>query len=77
MCDNQSAIQLIKHPHQRQKTKHIAVRYHFIRSQEKERAIKMEYITSENQLAATFTKALPEPRFSRLRAELGVLPVPE
>lgn len=33
-CDNQSAIQLTRHPDQRQKTKHIDVRYHFIRLQQ-------------------------------------------
>lgn len=74
-CDNQGAIQLTRHPDQRQKTKHIAVKYHFIRLQQETGEISIQYIESKSQLADIFTKALPGPRFALLRDALGVLPV--
>lgn len=76
LCDNQGAIQLTRHPDQRQKTKHIDVRYHFIRQKQKEGEINIQYIESVNQLADIFTKALPGPRFTFIRDALGILPVP-
>lgn len=75
-CDNQGAIQLARHPDQRQKTKHIDVRYHFVRQQQQEGEIDIKYVDSANQLADIFTKALPGPRFIYIRDALGILPVP-
>ena len=36
-CDNSSAIDIFKNPVQHSKTKHIEIRYHFIRDWLKER----------------------------------------
>ena len=77
LCDNQGAIQLTKHPNQRQKTKHIDIRYHYIREQQKEGSVEMEYVESTHQLADIFTKALPEPRFTNLRERQGIVEVPK
>ena len=73
-CDNQSAIQLVCHPDQRPKTKHIAIRYNFIRLQQENGEIKMEFTRSADQLADIMTKALPSPRFHSIREELSVVP---
>jgi len=75
-CDNQSAIQLAHHPDQRPKTKHIDVRYHFIRQTQETGVIDVQYINTINQLADILTKALPGPRFTAIREALGILPVP-
>lgn len=72
MCDNISSIELIKNPKFHQRTKHIDVRYHFIRQQQEAREIDIQHIPTENQLADPFTKALANPRFSALRILMNV-----
>ena len=47
--DNQSAIQLASHPDQQHKTKHIDVRYYFIRLQQEVGEIDLQYIDTINQ----------------------------
>jgi hypothetical protein len=75
-CDNQSAIQLTKNPDQRQKTKHIAIRYHYIREQQEQGEIDVKYVESKSQLADILTKPLPGSRFAHLRLTIGIAPVP-
>jgi hypothetical protein len=74
-CDNQSAIQLTRHPDQPQKTKHIDVRYHFIRLQQEVGEIDIQYVSTANQLADILTKPLPGPRFNLIRNALGIRPI--
>lgn len=65
--DNQSAIRLIKNPEFHKRTKHIDVRYHFIREKYEENVFRLNYVSSDEQLADIFTKALPKSRFELLR----------
>ena len=65
--DNTSAINLSKNPFQHSRSKHIEIRYHFIRKHVANDNINLEYINIENQLADIFTKPLREDRFSSLR----------
>ena len=76
LCDNQSAIRLIKNPEFHQRSKHIAVRYHFIRDLHEAGTLTVRHISTDLQVADSFTKALPFPRFSNLRGNIGVLNVP-
>lgn len=71
--DNQSAVELIKNPVYHKRTKHIDLRYHYIRHKYEKNKFKVEYICSENQLADLFTKALPKNRFEFLRSKLNVV----
>ncbi|KAG4957026.1 hypothetical protein JHK85_043406 [Glycine max] len=71
-CDNKSTIALAKNPVHHNRTKHIAIKYHFIRKAEATKEIKLDYCRTEDQFADIFTKALPRPRFEELRAMLGV-----
>lgn len=65
--DNQSAIKLIKNPLFHRRTKHIDVKYHFIREKYHDKTVDITYINSNEQLADIFTKALPRDRFEKLR----------
>lgn len=76
MCDNQSAIQLMKNPLFHQRMKHINVRCHFIRELQETGEINVNYVSTENQLADPFTKHLPNHRFSVLRELSGIIAVP-
>lgn len=70
--DNQSAIKLIKNPVFHKRTKHIDVRYHFIREKYDDKSVIIEYVKSEEQLADIFTKALPRAKFEKLRELLNI-----
>lgn len=76
MCDNQSAIRLVKNPEFHQRTKHIDVRYYFIRGSQEADEIDISYVETERQLADILTKPLANPRFIKLREDIGVVAVP-
>ena len=76
MCDNQSAIALIKNPVHHQRSKHIEVRYYFVRERQEAGDIDVQYISTDCQLADNLTKPLPNPRFSALRELMGIVEVP-
>ena len=48
-CDNTSAINLSKNPVQHSKSKHIEIRYHFIRDLEEDKVVCLEFIYTDNQ----------------------------
>ena len=60
-CDNTSAINLSKNLVQHLKSKHIEIRYHFIRNLVEERVVCLEFIHTDNQKANIFTKPLDGP----------------
>ena len=72
-CDNTSAINISKNPVMHAKTKHIAIKYHYVRELVEDKQVKMEYVSSKEQIANIFTKALPKDAFEYLRGKLGVI----
>ena len=70
--DNQSAIKLIKNPEFHKRSKHIDLRYHFIREKHEEGCFKLNYVSSKNMIADVFTKSLPYQQFKQLRAAMNV-----
>jgi hypothetical protein len=72
MCDSTSAISVTKNPVLHSKTKHIEVRYHFLRDNVEKRNIDHIHVPTEKQLADILTNPLDQATFSRLRGELGV-----
>lgn len=57
--DNQSTIKLSKNAEFHKRTKHIDIRYHYIREKYESGEILIEYVPTEMQKADIFTKALP------------------
>nr|GEZ97490.1 hypothetical protein [Tanacetum cinerariifolium] len=57
-CDNKSAISLCCNNVQHSRSKHIDIRYHFIKEQVENEVIKLYFVNMEYQLADLFTKAL-------------------
>ena len=72
-CDNTSAINIAKNPVQHSRTKHIDIRFHFLRDHVEKGDVVLHFVESEQQLADIFTKALDSSRFAYLRGELGVV----
>nr|GFA62596.1 retrovirus-related Pol polyprotein from transposon TNT 1-94 [Tanacetum cinerariifolium] len=61
-CDSKAAIAISCNPVQHSRTKHIDVRYHFIRERVENGIVELFFIRTEYQLADLLTKALPEDR---------------
>jgi hypothetical protein len=65
--DNQGCIALSRNPVLHKRTKHIEIRYHFIRERIESGEIDLIYIPTQKQQADILTKALPKPQFELLR----------
>ena len=70
--DNSSAIKLSKNPVLHGRSKHIDVKYHFLRDLMNDGVINLVYCRSEDQIADILTKPLKFPAFQKLRELLGV-----
>ena len=62
-CDNNGAIQLAKNPAFHERSKHIGIRYHFIRQKLADNTISIHYIPTKDQKADGLTKPLPTSKF--------------
>nr|GEX19822.1 retrovirus-related Pol polyprotein from transposon TNT 1-94 [Tanacetum cinerariifolium] len=71
-CDNKSAIALFYNNVQLSRSKHIYVRYHFIKEQVENGVVELYFIRTKYQLACIITKALPRERFNFLKEKLGM-----
>ncbi|GJW45800.1 retrovirus-related pol polyprotein from transposon TNT 1-94 [Tanacetum coccineum] len=71
-CDSKSAIAISCNPVQHSRTKHIDVRYHFIKEHVEKGTIELYFVKTDYQLADLFTKALPVDRFNYLVRRLGM-----
>ncbi|XP_059627369.1 secreted RxLR effector protein 161-like [Cornus florida] len=65
-CDNQSAITISKNPTWHWKSKHIDIRYHFLRDKVQKGLIDITYLPTEDQIADIMTKPLLPHRFLTL-----------
>jgi hypothetical protein len=73
LCDNESAIRMADNPVEHSRTKHIGIRYHFLRDHQQKGDIEIAYVNTKEQLADIFTKPLCEETFTKLRHELNIL----
>nr|GEX47424.1 hypothetical protein [Tanacetum cinerariifolium] len=64
--DSKAAIFISCNPVQHSRTKHINVRYHFIKEKVEKGIVELFFVKTEYQLADLFTKALPVERFKYL-----------
>ena len=70
--DNQSAIALTKDHQYHARTKHIDIRFHFIRWIIEEGKLRLVYCPTADMVADTLTKALPSPKVKHFAVELGL-----
>jgi hypothetical protein len=75
--DNTSAIDISKNSMMHSKTKHISIKYHFLREQVLDKNIKVEYVRKKEQVVDIFTKLLPREAFEYLRQRLVVISTPK
>jgi kynurenine formamidase len=65
--DNQGAIQLAKNPVFHKRSKHIDIKYHFIRSELELGTINVKYVASEDNLADIFTKPVGKTKLDKFK----------
>jgi hypothetical protein len=73
--DSKSALSLVKNLVFNERSKHIRVRYHFIRGCLEEGSIKAGYINTKDQLADLLTKPLGRIRFLELCSKTGMVQI--
>ena len=75
MCeDNLNAISMTiaKNPTACRRTKHIDVKYHYIREKVNENKIFLQYCNTNDMLADILTKGLAKQKFENFRSQMGV-----
>lgn len=76
-CDNSSTIKLSRNPVMHGRSKHIDVRFHFLRDLVNEGVVQIQYCCTQQQIADIFTKPLKLETFQELRKKLGVCDAPK
>ncbi|GKA15070.1 retrovirus-related pol polyprotein from transposon TNT 1-94 [Tanacetum coccineum] len=71
-CDNKSAIVLCCNNVQHSRSKHIDIKFHFIKEQVENGVVELYFLNTEYQLADIFTKALGKERIEFLINKLGI-----
>jgi hypothetical protein len=72
MIDNVSAINLAKNPIAHGRSKHIELRFHYLREQVNNGNLTLEHCRSEDQVADLFTKVVTVKVFQRVRDQMGI-----
>ncbi|KAJ9543921.1 hypothetical protein OSB04_023628 [Centaurea solstitialis] len=71
--DNNSAISIVNNPVKHSKTKHIEIKYHFIRDCNEKKIIQVLKVHTDDQYADLFTKAFDVGRFTFLVTSVGMM----
>ena len=71
-CDSQSAIHLAKNPAYHSKSKHIPIKYHFVRQVITERGVSLEKVHTKENCADMFTKPVLLEKLCWCLASLGL-----
>ena len=71
--DNQAAISISNDFICSKKTKHIDIKFHFVRDQINKNVIKLKYCCTDSMIADILTKGLTPDKFLRFRKMLGVV----
>lgn len=70
--DNKSAISLAKNSVSHSRSKHINIKYHFIREQVNDKIVELVHCKTEDNLADIFTKSLKPEVFHKMKEKLGM-----
>ena len=73
LCDHQSCIKMTKNLVFHDKTKHIDIRYHFIRDMVQKGAVKLKYVPTEEHVADVLTNPLAHVKFEYFQENIGLV----
>ena len=63
--DNQSTISMMKNPKFHGRSKHVSIKYHFIRDQVSKGIVELKYCPTKEMVADMMTKGLPKEQFTK------------
>jgi hypothetical protein len=72
-CDNQSCVKLSENPVFHDRSKHIEIKYHYIRDMVQRKEVHVQYLPTHEQIADIFTKPLAKTKFEYFRERLGLV----
>jgi hypothetical protein len=72
-CDNQSCIKLLENPVFHDRSKYSEIGYHFIRDRIQKGAMKLHYISIDDQVTDTLTKPLVKGNIVFFEDKIGVV----
>jgi hypothetical protein len=73
LCDNQRCIKMTENLVFHDRSKHIEICYHFIYDMVQRGALKLQYISTDEQVADMLTKPLSRVKFEHFRDKLGIV----
>jgi hypothetical protein len=73
LCDNQSCIKITENHVFHDKSKHIEIRYHYIRDMVQRGGVKLQYVGTDEQVANVLTKPMYHVKFEYFRDKLGIV----
>ena len=74
-CDNHSCVKLSDNPVFHEKSKHIEIKYHYIRDMVQRGVVKLQYVATKEHIADVLMKSLARIKFDYFREKLGVLQI--
>jgi hypothetical protein len=72
-CDNQSCVKLSENPIFHDRSKHIEIKYHFIRDMVQKGSVNLQYVSTDKQNANILAKPLSKAKFVYFRDKLGMM----
>jgi hypothetical protein len=73
LCDNQTCIKMTENHVFHDRSKHIEIRYHYIRDMVQRGALKLQYISTDEQVVDVLIKPLSRIKFEYFRDKLGIV----
>ena len=70
-CDNQSCVKM--NPVQHIRTKHVEMKYHYVREMVQRRAVELRYVPTDELIVDVLTKPLGRGKFMYFRDKLRVV----
>lgn len=71
-CDSESAIAMIHNTVSSSRTKHIAIKEHYVRERVANKTLTVTHVTTADMAADSLTKALPQDALKACREEMGL-----
>jgi hypothetical protein len=73
LCDNQSCIKMTENLVFHDRSKHIEILYHYIRDMVQRGALKLQYVSTDEQVADVLTKPLSHLKFEHFRDNICIV----
>jgi hypothetical protein len=72
-CDNQRCVKLSKNPVSHDRSKHVEIKFHYIQDMVQRKAVLVQYLPIDAQIANVLTKPLAKLKFEYFHDKLGVV----